>query len=167
MQNQPDFQAGSADHRTHFVSEVPRFAREVMKEFTALTGREYGPIKTFMCDDAETVMIGLGSVTDDVEAVVDLSARQGQEGRRHLDQAAAAVPGSRSGRRAARQEGRHRAGALATSTALTSLVTQALFKARENADGVRHPGIPAIKHAAQDHHGDLRPRRATTCSRAT
>ena len=29
-------------------------------------------------------------------------------------------------------------------TALTSLVTQALFKARENADGVRHPGIPAI-----------------------
>ena len=35
----------------------------------ALTGREYGPIKTYMCDDAETVMLGLGSVTDDVQAV--------------------------------------------------------------------------------------------------
>src|SRR5208337_4730069 len=30
-------------------------------------------------------------------------------------------------------------------TALTSLVTLALFKARENADGVRHPGIPPIE----------------------
>ena len=39
VQNQPDFQAGSADHRTHFVSEVPRFAREVMREYAALTGR--------------------------------------------------------------------------------------------------------------------------------
>ena len=33
VQNQPDFQAGSVDHRTHFVSEAPRFAREVMAEY--------------------------------------------------------------------------------------------------------------------------------------
>ena len=59
VQNQPDFQAGSADHRTHFVNAIPQFAREVMQEYAALTGRHYGPIKTFMCDDAETVMIGL------------------------------------------------------------------------------------------------------------
>ena len=69
VQNQPDFQAGSVDHRTHFVREVPRIARQVMQEYSALTGREYGPIKTYMCDDAETVMLGLGSVTDDVQAV--------------------------------------------------------------------------------------------------
>jgi len=70
VQNQPDFQAGSVDHRTHFVREVPRIARQVMQEYSALTGREYGPIKTYMCDDAETVMLGLGSVTDDVQPVV-------------------------------------------------------------------------------------------------
>ena len=40
-----------------------------MQEYSALTGREYGPIKTYMCDDAETVMLGLGSVMDDVQAV--------------------------------------------------------------------------------------------------
>ncbi len=39
VQNQPDFQAGSVDHRTHFVSEAPRLAREVMAEFSELTGR--------------------------------------------------------------------------------------------------------------------------------
>jgi pyruvate-ferredoxin/flavodoxin oxidoreductase len=31
VQNQPDFQAGSVDHRTHFVSEVPHFVREAMR----------------------------------------------------------------------------------------------------------------------------------------
>jgi pyruvate-ferredoxin/flavodoxin oxidoreductase len=34
VQNQPDFQAGSADHRTHFVSDVPKFVREAMKEYS-------------------------------------------------------------------------------------------------------------------------------------
>ena len=144
VQNQPDFQAGSVDHRTHFVSEVPRFARQAMQEFAALTGREYGPIKTFMCEDAETVMLGLGSVTDDAEAVATYLARARQEGRRDLDQAAAAVPGGRSRRRA---RGKKAVTVLERSdvTALTGMVTQALFKARENADGVRHPGIPAIE----------------------
>ena len=45
-------------------------------------------------------------------------------------------------------------------TALTQLVTQALFRARENAAGVRHAGIPPIDDAAARDHGDLRPRRA-------
>ena len=79
MQNQPDFQAGSVDHRTHFVRDVPRIARQVMEEFTGLTGRAYAPIKTFMCEDAETVMIGLGSVTDDVQAVATYLRSQGKK----------------------------------------------------------------------------------------
>ena len=36
VQNQPDFQAGSADHRTHFANEVPRFVREAMREYGEL-----------------------------------------------------------------------------------------------------------------------------------
>ena len=66
VQNQPDFQAGAADHRTHFVADVPRFVREAMGEYSTLTGRSYSPVMTYSCDDAETVMVGLGSVTDDV-----------------------------------------------------------------------------------------------------
>ena len=124
VQNQPDFQAGSVDHRTHFVNEVPHFVREAMEEYSQLTGREYKPVMTYMCDDAENVMVGLGSVTDDAQAVADLSAQPGQEGRRHLDQAAAAVPRGGVRRRARRQEGGHRAGALG----------------RDGADQLRHPG---------------------------
>ncbi len=79
VQNQSDFQAGSGDHRTHFVREVPRIARQVMQECSALSGREYGPIKTYMCDDAEIVMLGLGSVTDDVQAVRAYLRGQGKK----------------------------------------------------------------------------------------
>ena len=168
MQNQPDFQAGAVDHRTHFVRDVPRIVRQAMEEYCALTGREYAPIKTYMCDDAETVMVGLGSVTDDVAGGRGLSARA-----RARRSACISIkllqpfPEAEVVAALERQEGRHRARALGRQTALTTFVTQALFKARENADGVRHPGIPAIDNAAQAHHGDLRPRRATTCSRAT
>ena len=143
VQNQPDFQAGSVDHRTHFVSEVPRFARQVMQEFAALTGREYGPIKTFMCDDAETVLIGLGSVTDDAEAVATHLRAQGKKvgviSVKLLQPfpEAEVVAALRSKKAVTVLE-------RSDVTALTAMVTQALFKARENADGLRHPGIPAI-----------------------
>ena len=49
-----------------------------MAEYTALTGRDYAPIMTYMREDAENVMVGLGSVTDDGEAVVT-TARQGKK----------------------------------------------------------------------------------------
>ncbi|HTY98628.1 MAG TPA: hypothetical protein VMB75_02250, partial [Rhodocyclaceae bacterium] len=36
VQNQPDFQAGAADHRTHFAADVPRFVRQAMAEYAEL-----------------------------------------------------------------------------------------------------------------------------------
>ena len=146
VQNQPDFQAGSVDHRTHFASEVPRIARQVMQEYSALTGREYGPVKTYMCDDAETVMVGLGSVTDDAQAVAGYLRGQGKKvgviSIKLLQPfPEAEVVAALSGKKAATVLER------SDATALTTLVTQALFKARENLDGVRHPGIPPIETA--------------------
>ncbi|HEX5650160.1 MAG TPA: 2-oxoacid:acceptor oxidoreductase family protein [Steroidobacteraceae bacterium] len=144
VQNQPDFQAGSADHRTHFVAEVPRFVREAMQEYGALTGRTYKPVQTFMCDDAECVVVGLGSVTDDAEAVAAHLRSQGSKvgvvsvkllqpfPEAELVQA---LKGKKAVTVLERSE----------TTALTSFVTQALFKGVENAsNGIRHPGIPAL-----------------------
>jgi pyruvate-ferredoxin/flavodoxin oxidoreductase len=144
VQNQPDFQAGSVDHRTHFVAEVPRFVREVMREYSALTGREYKPVHTYMCDDAECVVVGLGSVTDDAEAVAAYLRKQGRKvgvvsvkllqpfPEAELVQA---LKGKKAVTVLERSE----------NTALTGFVTQALFKGVENAsNGIRHPGIPAL-----------------------
>ena len=159
VQNQPDFQAGSVDHRTHFVSDVPRIARQVMQEFSALTGRKYGPITTYMCDDAETVMIGLGSVTDDVQAVAAYLRGQGKKVGVDLGQASAALPGGGGRRGASRQEGGHRAGALGRHRAHQPGDAGAVQSARERRrrSSSRHS---ADREPAQDHHGDLRPRRA-------
>ena len=149
VQNQPDFQAGAADHRTHFVSEVPRLVRQAMDEYSQLTGREYKPVHTFMCDDADYVMIGLGSVCDDVEAVVpylrSLGKKVGLVSVKLLQpfpeaEVAAALKGKKGVTVLERSE----------QTALVNLVTQALYKARENADAgegsMRFAGIPAIKN---------------------
>jgi len=143
VQNQPDFQAGSADHRTHFVRDVPRFVREAMSEYSALTGRDYAPIKTYFCEDAETVMIGLGSVTDDAQAVAKYLRGQGKKvgviSVKLLQPfPEAEVVAALKGKKAVTVLER------CDVTALTTFVTGALYKARENADGVRHEGIPAI-----------------------
>lgn len=149
VQNQPDFQAGAVDHRTHFASAVPALVRQAMAEYSALTGRTYAPVHTFMCDDAETVMVGLGSVCDDVEAVVTHLRSQGKKvGLVSIKllqpfpeaEVVAALAGKKAVTVLERSD----------QMALTPLVTQALFKARENGDlkkgeAERHAGIPAIK----------------------
>ena len=143
VQNQPDFQAGIADHITHFASEVPRFVVQAMKEYTALTGREYRPVQTAWTDDAEWVLLGMGSVTDDAEAVASYLRRQGhrvgvvsvklfhpfpEADIVHVLQGKKAVTVlERSG-----------------TTALTQLVNQALYRGVENHRAKRHPGIPGL-----------------------
>ncbi|WP_068119311.1 2-oxoacid:acceptor oxidoreductase family protein [Tropicimonas marinistellae] len=143
VQNQPDFQAGAVDHRTHFVRDVPRFVREAMAEYSELTGRDYAPIKTYQCEDAETVVVGLGSVTDDAEAVAAYLRRQGRKvgviSIKMLQPFPEAdVVAALAGKRAVTILER------SDVTALTSMVNQALLKAVENADDPRYPDIPAL-----------------------
>ncbi|MDR1275340.1 MAG: 2-oxoacid:acceptor oxidoreductase family protein [Candidatus Accumulibacter sp.] len=148
VQNQPDFQAGAADHRAHFAKDAPALIRQAMSEYSALSGREYAPVRAFMCDDAETIMIGLGSVTDDVEAVVTYLRGQGMKvGVASVKllqpfpeaEIIAAIEGKKAVMVLERSE----------QTALASFVSQALVKARENGEAhaghPRHEGIPALK----------------------
>jgi len=143
VQNQPDFQAGAVDHRTHFVSEVPRFVKHAMAEYGALTGRFYSPVQTYQAEDAEHVIVGLGSVTDDAEAVAAHLRRQGRKVGVVSIKLLQPFP---EGELIAAIAGKKAVTVLERSdqTALTDLVMKALFKARENGDLIRHPGIPAI-----------------------
>jgi len=143
VQNQPDYQSGVVDHHTHFVADVPRFVRAAMDEYGDLTGRRYAPVMTWGCDDAETVVIGLGSVTQDAEAVAEWLRKSGRKvgvvAIKQLQpfpeaELVAAIAGKRAVTVLERSD----------VTALTGLVSAALLKARENADGIRHPGIPAL-----------------------
>jgi len=143
VQNQPDFQAGLVDHRTHFVNEVPRFIRQAMDEYGELTGRFYNPVQTFMTDDADYVIVGLGSVTDDAEAVATWLRGQGKKVGVVSVKQLQPFP---EGELVAILDGKKAVTVLERSevTSLTNLVTQSLFKARENGDLIRHQGIPPI-----------------------
>jgi pyruvate-ferredoxin/flavodoxin oxidoreductase len=143
VQNQPDFQAGAVDHRTHFASAVPSLARQAMAEYSALTGRTYTPLHTYDCDDADYVVVGMGSITDDVRAVLPHLRAQG------MKVGAASVKLLQPFPEAELVEALSGAKAVmvlerSDQTALTSLVTQALFKAHANVDAEQHPGIPAL-----------------------
>ena len=143
VQNQPDFQAGAVDHRTHFVAAVPSLVRRAMDEYGDLTGRHYSPIQTVMCEDADVVMIGLGSVTEDVEAVLPHLRAQGIKAGLIAIKLLQPFPEAEV---VAALAGKTAVTVLERSdqTMLTTFVVQALHKGRENADGVRHAGIPAI-----------------------
>jgi len=143
VQNQPDFQAGLVDHKTHFANEIPRFVRQAMDEYGELTGRQYKPVQTFMNDDAEYVIVGLGSVTDDAEAVATYLRGQGKKVGVVSIKLLQPFP---EGELVAALNGKKAVTILERSevTALTNLVTQSLFKARENEDLIRHQGIPPI-----------------------
>ena len=159
VQNQPDFQAGAADHRTHFVAAVPDFVRQAMAEYAELTGRVYKPIHTFLNDDAEHVVIGLGSVTDDAEAVATHLRSKGKKVGVISVKLLQPFPEAEL------------IEALRGKTAVTVLERSDVTALTR----LRHPGaVPRTgkrrrrtpcrhtgdRQAAARHHGDLRPRRA-------
>jgi len=143
VQNQPDFQAGLVDHKTHFANAIPDFVRQAMDEYFELTGRRYDPVQTFKTDDAEHVIVGLGSVTDDAEAVASYLRGQGKKVGVVSIKLLQPFP---EGDLVTALAGKKAVTVLERSevTALTNLVTQSLFKARENNDLIRHIGIPPI-----------------------
>ncbi|GAB96566.1 pyruvate-ferredoxin/flavodoxin oxidoreductase [Kineosphaera limosa] len=143
VQNQPDFQAGSVDHRTHFASAVPALVRQAMEEYSELTGRTYSPVHTYDTDDADYVFVGLGSVGDDVRAVLPYLRSQGIKAglvsvKLLQPFPEADVVAALAGKKCVTVLER------SDQTALTSLVTAALFKAGQNVIAERHPGIPAL-----------------------
>ena len=114
-----------------------------MEEYTTLTGREYHPVQTVWTEDADWILLGMGSVTDDAEAVASHLRNQGKrvgvvsvkllhpfpeaDVIRALQGKKAVTVLERSG-----------------TTALTQLVNQALYRSYENHHTERHPGIPGL-----------------------
>ncbi|PFG15604.1 pyruvate-ferredoxin/flavodoxin oxidoreductase [Propionicimonas paludicola] len=145
VQNQPDFQAGAADHRTHFANAVPALVRQAMAEYSALSGRDYAPVQAYGCEDADYVMVGMGSITDDVQAVLPYLRSQGLKvgvvSVKLLQpfpeaELVAAIGNAKAVTVLERSD----------DTALTRLVTSALFHARANAESgtEQFAGVPAL-----------------------
>ena len=71
VQNQESYMQSVAAQRPYFFAEIPRLAAQAFKEYEELTGRSYGPLECYKCEDADYLLIGQGSMIPNAEAVAD------------------------------------------------------------------------------------------------
>ncbi|MCD5410265.1 MAG: pyruvate:ferredoxin (flavodoxin) oxidoreductase, partial [Clostridiales bacterium] len=71
------FQAKEASNK--FYDAVPDIVAGYMKDITKITGRNYAPFVYYGAEDAENIIIAMGSVTDTVEETVDYLVAKGEK----------------------------------------------------------------------------------------
>jgi len=67
VQNQDSYMKGKIAQR-YFYERIPSIMARVMDEFDALTGRRYGAIGGYAVNDAECVIVGMGSLIETATA---------------------------------------------------------------------------------------------------
>ena len=67
VQNQDSYMKGKIAQR-YFYDRIPLIMRRVMEEFYSLTGRRYGMTEGYALEDAEYVIVGMGSLVETATA---------------------------------------------------------------------------------------------------
>src|SRR3972149_4070682 len=82
VQNQDSYMKGRIAQRG-FTDRLAPVLRRAMAEWTELTGRRYDLVAPYRCDDAEEILVAMGTLADTAIAVVDhLRAPGGARGHR-------------------------------------------------------------------------------------
>jgi len=71
VQNQDAYMQSVAAQRPYFFAHIPAITDQAMDEFYALTGRRYSRVSTYRTDDADYLILGMGSMLVTAEAVAD------------------------------------------------------------------------------------------------
>jgi len=71
VQNQDSYMQSVAAQRPFFFDHIAELAEQAFYEFHELTGRQYGPVATYLADDADYLIVGQGSVIPSAEVVAD------------------------------------------------------------------------------------------------
>ena len=71
------FQGREASNR--FYAAVPDLVEQSMQEYKELTGREYHPFQYYGADDAEHVIVAMGSICDTIEETIDFLVAKGKK----------------------------------------------------------------------------------------
>lgn len=71
VQNQDAYMQAVAAQRPYFFDHISALFDKNAEEFHALTGRRYGRIDNYRCDDADYIILGQGSMTVQAAAVAD------------------------------------------------------------------------------------------------
>ncbi|MBQ9713462.1 MAG: pyruvate:ferredoxin (flavodoxin) oxidoreductase, partial [Bacteroidales bacterium] len=71
------FQA--VESRNQFYDAVPDIVARYMGEISEVTGREYRPFTYYGAEDAENIIVAMGSVTETIKETIDYLAAQGRK----------------------------------------------------------------------------------------
>jgi pyruvate-ferredoxin/flavodoxin oxidoreductase len=75
--NQDSYMKGRVAQRA-FVRRMREALESAFESWSELTGRRYGPIQAYRCEDAEEVLVSMGTIADTTLTVVDHLRRQGR-----------------------------------------------------------------------------------------
>jgi len=71
VQNQDAYMQATAGQRPYFFEHIEEIFDDCAAEYGELTGRRYGRVSGYRCEDAEYVVLGMGSMIVQAEAVAD------------------------------------------------------------------------------------------------
>ena len=75
----PDIYFQAAEASNKHYEDIVEIAADYMKELSKITGREYKPFNYYGAEDAEDIIVAMGSVTDTVEETVDYLNNNGKK----------------------------------------------------------------------------------------
>ena len=75
----PDIYFQTREAANKFYEAVPDMVADTMKEISKITGREYKPFVYYGAEDAENIIIAMGSVTETIKETVDYLRAQGEK----------------------------------------------------------------------------------------
>ena len=75
----PDIYFQTREAANRFYDAIPDMVADTMKQISEITGREYKPFTYYGAEDAEQVVVAMGSVTETLKKVVDYLNKQGKK----------------------------------------------------------------------------------------
>ncbi|PWD99009.1 pyruvate:ferredoxin (flavodoxin) oxidoreductase [Marinilabilia rubra] len=75
----PDIYFQSREASNSFYDAVPDMVAEYMDKISEITGRKYRPFDYYGAEDAEHIVVAMGSVTDTIKETVDYMNAQGEK----------------------------------------------------------------------------------------
>ena len=75
----PDIYFQGREAANPFYDAIPDMVEHYMQEYKKLTGREYHPFQYYGADDAEYVIVAMGSICDTIEETIDYLVAKGEK----------------------------------------------------------------------------------------
>ncbi len=75
----PDIYFQAREAADHFYDPIPDVVAQYMEEISRITGRKYAPYSYYGAEDAENIIIAMGSVNDTIKETIDHLAAQGKK----------------------------------------------------------------------------------------